>query len=66
MRMQAVREMRKHMSLNKALAYCRVSKRVWYYTGRPRDVPIDADTARKVREAASKCPTCGTGRMAAR
>ena len=65
MKLRAVREASSHMSLNKALTYCGMSKRAWYYTNRPRDVPIDADAARKVRQVASRRPTYGTRRMAA-
>ena len=32
MRVQAVREARAHMNLNKTLAYCGISKCVWYYS----------------------------------
>ena len=32
MRMQAVHEVSRGMSLNKALRYCGMSKRAWYYS----------------------------------
>ena len=32
MRMQAVHEVNRGMSLNRALRYCGMSKRAWYYT----------------------------------
>ena len=65
MRMQAVRETSKEMSLNKALQYCGMSKHAWYYTKKSRDVPINAEVTGKVRRIPSKRPTYGTRRMAA-
>ena len=65
MRMQAVHETSKEMSLNKALQYCGMSKHAWYYTKKPRDVPINAEVTGKVRRISSKRPTYGTRRMAA-
>ena len=65
MRMQAVRETSNEMSLNKALQYCGMSKHAWYYTKKPRDVPINAEVTGKVRRISSKRPTYGTRRMAA-
>ena len=49
MRMQAVHEVSRGMSLNKALRYCGMSKRAWYYVKKPRDVAIDANVADRVR-----------------
>ena len=65
MRMQAVHEVSRRMSLNKALRYCGMSKRAWYYVKKPRDVAIDANVADRVRGIASRRPTYGTRRMAA-
>ena len=65
MMVRAVGEARERMSLNKALAYCGMSKRAWYYTRRPRDVPIDVDATGRMRQIASRRPTYGTHRMAA-
>ena len=65
MKMQAVRETSKEMSLNKALQYCVMSKHSWYYTKKPRDVLINAEVTDKVRKISSKRPTYGTRRMAA-
>ena len=65
MRMQAVRETSKEMSLNKALQYCGMSKHAWYYTKKPRDVLINAEITDKIRKISSKRPTYGTRRMAA-
>ena len=42
MKTKAVSEAIKHMSLNKALQYCGVSKCAWHYTKKPRDVLIGA------------------------
>ena len=64
MKIQAVHEISKEMSLNKALQYCGMSKHAWYYTKKPRDVLINAEVADKVREMSSKRPTYGTRRMA--
>ena len=65
MRMQAVHEVNRGMSLNKALRYCGMSKRAWYYVKKPRDVAIDANVTDRVRSIASRRPTYGTRRMAA-
>ena len=65
MRMQAVHEVSRGMSLNKALRYCGMSKRAWYYVKKPRDVAIDANVTDRVRSIASRRPTYGTRRMAA-
>lgn len=65
MRARAVREAMAHMSLNKALAHCGMSTRAWYYARRPRDIPIDAEATRKIRQVAARRPTYGTRRMAA-
>ena len=65
MKVQAVRETSKEMSLNKALQYCGMSKHAWYYTKKPRDVLINAEVTYKVRKISSKRPTYGTRRMAA-
>lgn len=65
MRVRAVREAIAHTSLNKALAYCGMSKRAWYYARRSRDLPIDAEDTRLVRQVATRRPTYGTRRMAA-
>ena len=65
MRTGAVTKAAKYMSLNRALGYCGMSKQAWYYTARPRDVPVDADAVRAVRRIAARRPTYGTRRMAA-
>lgn len=41
-----VHEMNKHMSPIKALKYFGVSKRVWYYTNKPKIIPIYKDATR--------------------
>ena len=66
MRMEAVTTATKYMSLSRALGYCGMSKQAWYYTARPRNVPVDADVVRAVRRIAARRPTYGTRRMAAR
>ena len=65
MRMQAVSDVSKCMSLNRALQYCGMSKHSWYYTKKPRDMAMDPDVVDVVRKIASKRPTYGTRRMAA-
>ena len=65
MRVQAVSEAMEHMSLNRALALCGMSKRAWHHAGKPRDIRVDPQTAAAVRRAASERPTYGTRRMAA-
>ena len=35
-KMMAVKELAGHISLNKSLTYCGLSKTAWYYTKRPR------------------------------
>ena len=65
MRMQAAREVSRGMSLNKALRYCEMSKRAWYYVKKPRDVAIDANATDRVRGIAPRRPAYGTRRMAA-
>ena len=42
MRMQAVHEVNRGMSLNKALRYCGVSKRAWHYSGDQKFVQYNA------------------------
>lgn len=64
MKIEAVSEAMNHMSLNKALIYCGMSKRAWYHVHHPRDVPVDADIVRVVKDIASRRPTYGTRRMA--
>ena len=63
--MQAISDASRHMSLNKALQYCGMSKHAWYYTKRPRNVAMDPAVVDAVRKIASKRPTYGTRRMAA-
>ena len=65
MRMQAVHEISKETSLNKALQYYGMSKHAWYYTKKPRDVLIHAEVTDKVRKISFRQPTYGTRRMAA-
>ena len=65
MRVQAVSDVSRRMSLNRALQYCGMSKHSWYYTKKPRDVAMDPDVVDVVRKIASKRPAYGTRRMAA-
>ena len=54
MKMQAVHEINKEMSLNKVLQCCGMSKHTWYYTKKPRDVLINVEVTDKVRKISSK------------
>ena len=65
MKTKAVSEMMPHMSFNKSLAYCGMSKHAWYYTEHPRDMPINPDVVDMIKDIASRRPTYGTRRMAA-
>ena len=65
MRVQAVRETSKEMSLNKALQYCGMSQHAWYYTKKSRDVLINVEVADKTRKISYKRPTYRTRRIAA-
>ena len=56
MKTKAVSEAIKHMSLNKALQYCGVSKCAWHYTKKFKVIPIDASVTYKVRQIASRRP----------
>ncbi len=65
MKVRAAREARGHTGPGKAPSCCGMSKRVWYYAGRPRDIPIGAGAARTVKQVASRRPARGTRRVAA-
>ena len=65
MKKEAVLEASDVMGLNKALKYCGLSKSAWYYTKKPRDIPIDSDMVEHIKEIATKRPTYGARRMAA-
>ena len=63
--MNAARMMLGVVSLNKALSLCDVSKKAWYYTPKPRDVPPDPEVLEMVQKISHERPTYGTRRMAA-
>ena len=63
--MNAIQEMITRISLTKSRRYAGISRTMWYYAKKPRDVKIDSDTLSTVRKIASKRPTYGTRRMAA-
>ena len=63
--MNAVRSIRDVVGLNKALQLCGVSKKVWYYTPRPRDISPDPLVQETVQKISPARPTYGTRRMAA-
>ena len=63
--MNAVRSIQDVVGLNKALYLCGVSKKMWYYTPRPRDVSPDPLVQEMVQKISPARPTYGTRRMAA-
>ena len=63
--MTAIKEMTKHISLNKSLLLAGISKTKWYYTKTPRNIKTDQRVTRTVQNIASKRATYGTRRMAA-
>lgn len=64
--MIAVSEMTHHgISLNRSLSFSGVSKARWYYTKKPREIPLNHTVAQAVQRQASARPTYGTRRMAA-
>lgn len=63
--MNAVRMMCDVVGLNRSLRLCGVSKKMWYYVPRPRNVSPDPEVQDAVRDIAQQRPTYGTRRMAA-
>ncbi len=63
MKTKTVSEMMAHMSFNKSLAYCGMSKHAWYYAEHSRDMQINPDVVDLVKDIASRRPTYGTRRM---
>jgi transposase InsO family protein len=63
--MMAIKEMTGFMSLNKSLSYSGVSKAKWYYSKKPRNIPVDPLVSKTVQEIGTARPTYGTRRMAA-
>ena len=63
--MTAVKELSKHISLNKSLSLVGVSKTRWYYSKSPRITPTDPVVTDVVQKIGSIRPTYGTRRMAA-
>lgn len=66
MKMKAVAQVGKHMSLDKALQYCGMSKCAWYYAKKPRKIPLDVHITDVVKQVSLRRPAYGTRRMAAR
>lgn len=56
---------RKGVSLRRSLRYAGISRKKWYYTSRPREIPINQALAQAVQRQGSTRPTYGTRRMAA-
>ncbi len=63
--MTAVKELNKHVSLNKSLLFIGVSKTRWYYSKSPRSKRADPVVTDVVRKIGKQRPTYGTRRMAA-
>ncbi len=64
--MIAVTQMRNcGISLNRSLSFSGVSKARWYYTKKPREIPLNGIIAHAVQIEGSARPTYGTRRMAA-
>ena len=63
--MTVVKELNKHISLNKSLFLTGVSKTKWYYSKSPRNIQTDHIVSNVVQKIGAKRPTYGTRRMAA-
>ena len=63
--MTAVKQLTKHISLNKSLSLVGVSKTRWYYSKSPRNIRTDPVVSDTVQRIAKQRPTYGTRRMAA-
>lgn len=63
--MTAVKQLNKHISLNKSLLLIGVSKTKWYYSKSPRIIQTDPVIADVVQKIGKQRPTYGTRRMAA-
>ena len=63
--MTAVKQLTKHISLNKSLFLVGVSKSKWYYCKSPRNIRTDPVVSDTVQRIAKQRPTYGTRRMAA-
>ncbi|MGH2613112.1 MAG: IS3 family transposase [Rhabdochlamydiaceae bacterium] len=53
------------ISLRRSLQYGGISRKRWYYTSKPREIPVNHTIAQAVQKEASARPTYGTRRMAA-
>ena len=63
--MIAVKELTRHISLNKSLLFTGVSKTRWYYSKNPRNISVDPIVTDVVQKIGKQRPTYGTRRMAA-
>ena len=52
-------------NITKSLKYSDVTKKMWYYTSKPRNVKLDQATLQTVQQISYERPTYGTRRMAA-
>ncbi len=63
--MTAVKELLKHISLNKSLSLVGISKTRWYYSKSSRNISTDPTVTDVVQKIGNQRPTYGTRRMAA-
>lgn len=56
---------RQEMSLNKALRWCGVTRKRWYYVPRARESAVDPDMLRMIQDIREERPFYGTRRTAA-
>lgn len=63
--MSVAREITKQMSLRRSLSYTGISRNMWYYSKKPRNIPVDPVVSKTVQKIGTTRPTYGTRRMAA-
>ena len=63
--MMAVQEMTRQMSLTKALKWCGVTRKRWYYKPKARETAVDTDMLQLIQQIREEMPFYGTRRMAA-
>ena len=63
--MSVAREITKQMSLRRSLSYTGISRNMWYYSKKPKNIPVDPVVSKAVQKIGTARPTYGTRRMAA-
>ena len=63
--MTVMKELTKHISLNKSLSLVGISKSKWYYSKSPRIIKTDPVVTNMMQRIGKERPTYGTRRMAA-